>query len=186
MFTTLLLPAFISAVVVFFASFLIWMVIKWHDKDIKPLPDEQAFTDQLAKLNLPGGAYMWPHIGPDATAESRAAANQRWKTGPWGSMNIIGPRAPSFARNLVVAFLVYLAISFATAGVLYYAYLAQETDVQFMDIAWLAWVVSVPAYCLGGVPQQVFFGYNCRFITTHFLDGLIFGVLTGLTFAILW
>ena len=38
MIASLIFPAVIAGVAVFFGSFLIWVVSKWHQEDVKPLP----------------------------------------------------------------------------------------------------------------------------------------------------
>lgn len=45
------LPILCSTVIVFFASFLAWMVLPHHKKDVNVLPDENALLEQLKKLN---------------------------------------------------------------------------------------------------------------------------------------
>ena len=45
--TTLWLPILLSPVIVFFASFIIHMVLTYHRSDYRKLPDEDRVTDAL-------------------------------------------------------------------------------------------------------------------------------------------
>jgi len=58
--TTLWLPILLSAVLVFFMSSLVHMVLPWHKGDNPGLPDEERFRDAVRPLNIPPGDYMVP------------------------------------------------------------------------------------------------------------------------------
>ena len=53
--TTLWLPVVLSAVALFFASFLAWMVLPHHKGDWVKLPEEERFENAVRELNLPAG-----------------------------------------------------------------------------------------------------------------------------------
>jgi hypothetical protein len=57
---SLWLPILVSAVVVFFASFVLHMLLPFHRKDFGKLPNEDAAREALGKLNIPPGDYMLP------------------------------------------------------------------------------------------------------------------------------
>src|SRR3972149_8293838 len=64
---SLWLPILLSAVVVFFASWLIHMLLPYHRKDRGKVPSEDAVMEALRKFNIPPGDYMLPHGGgPEA------------------------------------------------------------------------------------------------------------------------
>ena len=60
---SLWLPILVSAVAVFFVSFLAWMVLPHHKKDINAIADEKAWSKHLKQHDLPPGMYMWPGWG---------------------------------------------------------------------------------------------------------------------------
>jgi hypothetical protein len=175
------LPVLVSAVVVFVASFLAWMVLPHHKKDIKTLPDEKALTDHLRKLNLPPGTYMWPGCQPgqDMKSEEYCA---RYNAGPWGTMNVVG-RKPSFARNLVLTFLLYIVVSIFVG---YVTSLAREPGASFLPVFRLAGATAVLGYCAGSIPGAIFTGKPGRFVLTDFIDGVVYGLLTGVMFGLFW
>jgi hypothetical protein len=174
------LPVLVSSVIVFFASFLAWMVLPHHKKDVKSLPDEKALMDQLQKLELLPGTYMWPccESGQDMkSAEFKA----RYDAGPWGSINVLGQK-PNFARNLVLTFLFYVLVSIFVG---YITFLAWSAGSAFLPVFRVAGATGVLAYCAGSIPNAIFFGKPGRFVLTEFVDGVVYGLLTGATFALL-
>lgn len=180
-FTSLWLPILVSSVAVFFASFLVWMVLGHHKADIKKLPDEQAFIDRISDLNIPPGTYMWPNCNTAEEMKSPEYMN-RYKTGPWGSINVIG-NMPSFGRNLTLTFLFYLVVGVFVA---YITGEARRPGAGFGPVFQIASSVAILAYCAGSIPGAIFFGKPVRFMFTDFVDGVVYGLMTGLIFALMW
>ena len=56
---SLWLPIVLSAVAVFIASSVIWMVVQWHNSDWKKLPNEEAARNALK--GVPAGHYSVPY-----------------------------------------------------------------------------------------------------------------------------
>jgi hypothetical protein len=175
------LPILVSSIVVFVASSLAWMVLPHHKADVKPYPDEQALRDHLAQVKPPPGAYMWPCCGtPDEMKSEEFKA--RFNAGPWGNMTLLGAK-PNFARNLVLIFVFYVVVGIFVG---YITSLARATGAPFIDVFRVAGAVGVLAYCAGSIPNAVFFGKPGRFIFTDLVDGVVYGLLTGLVFGWLW
>ncbi len=175
------MPILVAAVVVFIASFLAWMVLPHHKADIKPLPDEQALAEQLARLELAPGLYMWPNCAAGEDMKS-AEFKQRYERGPWGSLNVL-PAKPNFARNLLLTFIVYLVISIFVG---YLGSLACPAGSEFARVFRVTGAAAILGYCMGALPGALFLGKPTRFILTDLVDGVAYGLLTGLVFALLW
>ncbi len=59
--SALWLPMLVSAILVFFASSLVHMVLPWHKTDYAKVPNEDAVRDALRTFAIPPGDYMlWP------------------------------------------------------------------------------------------------------------------------------
>ena len=57
------LPVLLSAVVVFFASFIMHMVLPYHKSDYRKLPDEDRVTDAMRNAGVTRGpAYFFPYF----------------------------------------------------------------------------------------------------------------------------
>lgn len=175
------LPIIVASIVVFFVSFLIWMVLPHHKKDILPLPDEKAFTDTISATNLSPGLYMWPH---NCTADGKPVddAQARYAAGPWGSINIIG-KSPNFGMNLLLTFIFYIVVSVFVA---YLTMQARPFGSGFLPVFQVAGTAAILGYAAGGVPHAIFFGIPTRFRMTELMDHLAYGLLTGAVFAWLW
>jgi hypothetical protein len=178
---SLWLPILVSSLVVFFASFLAWMVLPHHKADIKALPDEQAMIDSIEKLNPPPGTYMWPNLRPGETMQSETF-KARYASGPWGSLNVCAAQ-PNFGMNLALSFTLYVAIS---TGVAYVTGTARPAGAGFMDIFPLASGAAILAYCAGAIPGGLFMGKPARFMLTDFIDSAVYALLTALVFAWMW
>ena len=179
--TQLWLPILVSAVIVFIASSLVWMVLPHHKKDVKTLPDEKALTDHLQQLRIPPGMYMWPCCGSKEDMKSEEFKAQ-FDAGPWGSLSILGSK-PNFGRNLVLIFIFYLVVSVFVA---YITSLARGPGETFLHVFRVAGAVGVLAYCAGSIPGAIFFGKPGRFVLTELIDGIVYGLLTGVIFGLFW
>src|SRR5436190_20481718 len=60
--TALWLPILLSAVIVFFASFIMHMVLTYHRSDYRKLLDEDRVTDAMRSADVTQGpAYFFPY-----------------------------------------------------------------------------------------------------------------------------
>lgn len=178
---SLWLAILVASVAVFFASFLAWMVVKHHDKDVQALPDEKALTNHLNTLSLRPGFYMWPNCANREDMNSQEF-KERYAKGPWGNLTVI-PQQPSFGRNLLLTFLCYVIVSVFVA---YLTGQARGPGAGFMEVFQVAGTAGILAYCAGSIPNAIFFGKPGRFVLTDFVDGVVHGLVTGVVFAWLW
>src|SRR5206468_5689177 len=88
------LPIVVSAVIVFFLSWLIHMLLPYHRSDMKKLPNEDAAMDALRALNVPPGDYMMPR--PDGPAAMRSPEFKAKLTkGPVAMMTVMKSGPPN-------------------------------------------------------------------------------------------
>ncbi|MGD0183146.1 MAG: hypothetical protein ABSC15_25325 [Terriglobales bacterium] len=96
------LPIVLSAVIVFIASSIMHVLLKYHQSDCYQIPDEDKFLALLRPANLKRGLHVFPYFLPKDMKSS--AAIEKYKQGPVGFMTIMpsGPPAvPKFmGRNL--------------------------------------------------------------------------------------
>ena len=55
------LPVVLSAVIVFVASSVLHMVLKYHQSDYKQLPEEGSVTEAMRKAGVAPGDYHFPY-----------------------------------------------------------------------------------------------------------------------------
>lgn len=181
MIAQLWLPILVSAVAIFIVSFLVWMVLPHHKADIKKLPDEPAFVETLGRMNLPPGVYMWPNCETKEEFNSDEF-KQRYEAGPWGNITVVGAK-PNMGANLAIVFVFYLIVSLLTA---YITGEAREPGASFSQVFQIAATVAAMAYALGSVPHDIWFGKPMRFRVTEFIDQIVYGLITGAIFAVMW
>jgi hypothetical protein len=175
------LPIIVSAVVVFIASFLAWMVLPHHKPDWKTLPDQQSVLEKLRSLNLSPGLYMFPCYGERKNMKD-PEFRKMWEEGPHGTL-IMREGKPSFGLNLTLVFIFYLVVGIFVG---YVGTVALEPGAAFRTVFRVTGTVAVTAYVLGGIPNAIFFGRTARSILMDIIDGIVYGILTGLIFAWLW
>lgn len=70
---SLLFPVLLSAVLVFIASFVIYVLLPYHRTDFERLPDEEGVTAALRPLAITPGEYMLPHAEAPSDMRDPAA-----------------------------------------------------------------------------------------------------------------
>ena len=175
------LPIIIATVCVFFASSIIWMLLPYHKPDIKFIPNEGEFDEAISKLNIAPGFYMYPNC-QDAKDMKGDAFKARWKSGPWGTINVLGQQ-PNFGINLLKTFIAYGVI---TVMVAYIAGLAMGPGADYMEVFRVVATAGILGHCMGALAGSFFMGTPTRFIITSFIDGVIFALITAGVMASMW
>lgn len=177
----LLLPVVLSAVLIFIASSIIHMLLKWHQNEYSPLPDEDATAEVLRKQNLPPGQYMLPGCR-DMKDMGTEAMQQKFKNGPVGLIVIRQPGAPSMGKPLLLWFLFNLAVAFVAAQVARVLPPGASSHL----IAHTTALVTFVAYCGGSFQNAIWMGKLWGSVLKDMLDALIFAAITAACFAYCW
>jgi hypothetical protein len=174
--TALWMPIVLSAVVLFFASFVAWTVLPHHESDFRKAPNEEKLMATVRELNLPPGSYMFPWCSHQEM--KNPAMQERYKQGPRGKLVVWD--MPNMGRNLLLTFLYFLIVATFTA---YIGYTAMGSGVDFMRVFRIIGSIGVLVYASSGQLNAVWFP---RRTLMDFIDGIAYGILMGLTFALLW
>lgn len=187
MIASLIFPAVVAGLAVFFSSALVWMVLRWHDRDIQVLPDEAGFVEQLQHSDLSPGFYMWPNCATRGEHRSDAF-KAKWKGGPWGTITVFAGQ-PHFGRNLAGSLLINICVALGiavTIGLAAGGADASACSCAVQSIMLPAFIAGVAAYCLGGLCNDLFLGKPGRFIVTCVVDGLIYAVVQAVVLWAMW
>jgi len=112
--TALWLPILLSAVLVFFASFIMHMVLAYHKSDYRKLPDEDHVTDALRSAGVtPGPAYFFPYCSFKEMKSPPVI--EKFKRGPVGLLTMLPSGPPAMGKNMVQWFLYCVVISILAA-----------------------------------------------------------------------
>ncbi len=179
--TGLWLPIVVSAVLVFVASSLIWMVLgadKWH---VRGLADENAVREVLLKQGVAPGMYTIPYGTERARKE--AGFREKLEKGPVAVLTVRRPGPPNMGAFLGGWFLYLLLVSYVVALVCGHS-LARGTP--FVRVFRVAGAVAFAAYSLGHIPNAIWWGRPWRSALKEVGDGIVYALLTAATFAWLW
>src|SRR6201982_1839851 len=180
--TALWLPILLSAVIVFFASFIMHMVLGYHKSDYRKLPDEDRVTDAMRNAGVTRGpAYFFPY---SSFKEMKSApVIEKFKRGPVGLLTVLPSGPPAMGKNLVQWFLYCLVIS------IFAAYLSSRTlapGTAFLQVFRVIGTVSFLGYGAAHAQESICSVRSWVFTLKHIFDSLIYALLTAATFAWLW
>jgi hypothetical protein len=160
LFTSLWLAVLVSAVVVFIASSIIWMVLPLHKKDWKTLPDEDGFMRALGAMNIPPGLYSFPNCAAVEGGYKNEAFQKKWEAGPKGFISV-WPAKVSMGTNLALMFVFNVVVGVFVA---YMASMALSRGEGFSQVFQVCGTAAVMGYALGGFPGALWDGKPPRAI----------------------
>lgn len=179
---SLWLPVIVSALVVFVASFLLHMVLKYHRADIKPLPNEGAVREALAKGNPSPGVYFTPYCKDHGQIQD-PPTREKFEKGPVAILTVYPNGVPNMPKHLALWFLFSVFVSFVAAYVARHTLHPGDDGMLVMRITG---TVAFAAYALSYVSDSIWKGQPWSNTARAVVDGLIYAVLTGAIFRWLW
>ena len=181
--TQLWLPILLSAVFVFFASAIAWMVMPHHRHEWKKLPDEAGVWAALRARPIEPGLYAIP-----AVTDRSELKNPAWvvdiERGPNAWMTVTAGRSPfAMGPMLTKSFLSYLVIA------VFVAYIASHTiqpGAHYLQVFRIVGTLGFMSFSLGSMSESIWFGRPWSSFWKQCVDGLVYGCLMGGTFGWLW
>lgn len=176
------LPILLSAAFVFIASSLIHMVLKYHNSDYRPLPNEEAVRGAFKGVDAGPGMYVIPHC-TDMKEMGSDAMKAKLEAGPVG-MLLLRPKGMfNMGKNLGQWFTLLLVVGFTVA------YLCSRTlkaGTPYLEVHRVAGTIAFVAYGTGSFVNAIWMGYPWRAALKDAFDALIFGLITGGVFGWRW
>jgi len=176
------LPILLSAVIVFIASSILHMVLKFHKNDYKKLANEDGILEAIRKGNLEPGMYMFPcHTDPSAMKSPEFI--EKCKRGPIGTLTVMRPGMINMGKYLAQWFGFCLLVG------IFVAYLTSRTiqaGSDYLMVFRVAGTVSFLAYGFGNILDSIWRAQPCGVTIRHLIDALIYALLTGGVFGWLW
>lgn len=176
------LPILLSAVVVWIASAIVWMVLPHHKTDFKGLPNEEALRSALRPQNLAPGQYNFPHI-PSRQAMKQPEIVRKFEEGPVGLLTLFPSGLPKMGKAMGLSFGYYVVIGF------FVAYVAGRTlaaGADYLSVFRVAGTVAWLGYGWAAVPDAIWLGRPWSSVAKHLADALLYGLLTAGVFGWLW
>jgi len=178
--TTLWLPIALATLAVFFASFVMWMVLPHHNTDWSRLPDEEAA--RAALRDVPAGQYAFPHCANQAAMKD-PEWQRKYAEGPSG-MLLVRPRGPVSMGPALVQSLVFNAV--VSVLVAYVATVGLGRGASGADVLRLTATVAFLGYAGALCWGAIWMGHSWSSTFKSIFDGLVYGLLTGAVFMLLW
>lgn len=179
--SALWLPILLSAVIVFIASSLMHMLLKYHQGDYRKLPDEDKIRTALRGASLTPGLYVVPYCTHEDMKSP--ALMEKYKEGPVGFLTIMPSEPPALPKFLLQWFVFCLIIGF------FVAYLTGHTvpaGAHYLAVFRVAGTAAFLAYGLGNLSNAIWKGQRWGATIKEVIDGLVYGLLTAGCFGWLW
>jgi len=175
------LPILLSAVIVFVASFILHMLLKYHHSDCVQLPHEEQTLAALRSAGLKPGYYMFPYA---THKDLRSPATcEKFKQGPVGTM-VVRPSGPiAMGKYMAMWFIYCLVIAFFTA---YLTFHALGPGKDYLVVFRVAGAAAFMSFGLGPLANSIWKGLPWSMTLKEVFDGLIYALLIAGTFGWLW
>jgi hypothetical protein len=179
---SLIVPILVSAVFVFIASSILHMVLPFHRKDIRRLPNEDAVMKALGPMNIPPGDYATPYAQSHAAMKDPAFI-AKMKAGPVMILTVRRPGLPAMGKALSQWFVYSIVVSIFAA---YIAGRAVPAGGDYLQVFRFAGCTAFAAYALALMQNSIWWARNWGMTVRGMIDGLIYALLTAGTFGWLW
>lgn len=149
---SLWMPILVSAVIIWFASFLVWVVLPHHKSEYKGVPDEDATIKSLGDIRP--GLYNIPHL--TAMEEiKKPEVIKKFEGGPTGFLTVVPRGVPNMGKSMVLSFVYYLAVGVVVA---YVAGRTLESATPYLKVFQIAGTVAWLAHGWGVITDGIWFG----------------------------
>jgi hypothetical protein len=180
-FGSLWMPVLASAAAVFVVSSILHMALRYHRADHKQLPGEDAIREALGKQKPAPGLYMTPYC--EMKEMSEPAMKEKFEKGPIAIVSVLPNGMPAMGKLLGLWFGFCVLVSFVAA------YIARHTlmpGADGMTVMQITGTVAFAGYFLGNVSDSIWKAQPWANTARFLIDGVIYAVVTGLTFRLLW
>jgi hypothetical protein len=176
------IPIVVSAVLIFIASSVIHMVVKWHNSDYRKFSNEDAIRAAIRAGNAEPGQYTVPHCA-DMKDMAKPEMQQKFVEGPiaWITLRPSGP--PKMGGALGAWFVYILVICLIAA---YVAQRSLPAAATFNQVGRIVGALSLLAYAGGSVQMGIWMGKPWPSVMKDVVDGIIYAVIAGAVFGWLW
>lgn len=177
---SLWVPIVVSAVAVFAASAILHMVLTYHRKDYRQLPDEEKAIGGLR--GLAPGLYYFPYCANMKDVGS-PEMQEKYKRGPVGLVTIMPSGPPNMGKHLSLWFVFCLLVS------VFVAYLAGRTldpGTEYLEVFRVAGTAAFLAFGMGEITDAIWKAQPWGNTVRSLLDALVYALLTAGVFGWLW
>lgn len=179
---SLWLPVFVSAVIVFLASWIMHVLLPYHHGDRKKVPQEDQLMESMRKLGIPPGDYVVPCASSMKDMNTPEFIERR-KQGPVVVMTVVPGGPPAMGKELVLWFLFTILVGIFAA---YIAGHALAPGTPYLRVMRFAGATAFFCYAVAQIPESIWYKRSWGTTFKSLIDGVIYGFLTGGVFGWLW
>jgi hypothetical protein len=176
------LPILLAAVLVFVASAIMHMALKYHASDYRKLPNEDAVRAAIRSGSPSPGQYVTPWM-KDMKEMEKPEVKQMFAEGPQAVLYLKKPGPVTMGPMLGQWFVFCLVVSLFVA---YVACHALPAGTPYLKVFQLVGATAFMAYALGQIPASIWMGKPWSVAWKEVFDGLVYGLLTAGVFGWLW
>lgn len=167
------LPILVSAVLVFFASAIIWTAMPWHKSDFSKTSDEESVRAAL-KGHEPG-FYLLPYC-IDQKELKNPDMQKKFIDGPLAYITVVPSGLPQMGPKLAMSFVYNVLVGIICA---YLLSRTVGTDVSYLTIFRVTGTIAFVAYGIAYIQESIWFGRPWSVTAKNMFDALIYGLMTG-------
>ena len=176
------LPIVLSAVLVFLVSSVLHMVLTYHRRDYKQLPNEAETLDGIRRASLSPGLYFFPYAASSKAMRS-PEMQEKLRQGPVGFLVMRPSGQTAMGKYLALWFSFCLLVSIFVGCL---AGRALAPGAVYGDVFCFAATAAFLAYGVGRIVDSIWSGIPWSNTLRAVLDGLIYSLVTAGTFGWLW
>ena len=167
------LPIFVSAILVFFASAIIWMAMPWHKSDFSKTRDEEGARRALGG-HAPG-LYMLPYC-IDQKQLKDPDVQKKFVDGPLAYITVVPNGLPQMGSKMLMSFVYYVFVGIICAYILSRTV---GTGADYLTIFRVTGTVAFIAYGIAYIQDSIWFGRPWSVTAKNVFDALIYALMTG-------
>jgi hypothetical protein len=176
------LPIVLSAVLVFFASSVLNMLLKfWHTPDYHGFSNEDEVRATIRKGNPVIGLHTIPYCKPDDMKKPETQA--KFREGPIAFVSVRRSGDMNMGAYLGQWFVFCLLVSVFAA---YLAGVVLAVGTPCLQVCRVVGTAAFMAHALGCLPNAIWWGHPWRSTMKYAIDGLIYALIVAATFGWLW
>jgi hypothetical protein len=176
------LPILLSAILVFFVSFIVHMVLTHHRTDFKKLPNEDKLRAAIRGENVAPGDYLFP-CPKDPKDMSSPEMMEKYKEGPVGLMTVLPTGPPTMGKQLGQWF------AFCVVAGIGVAYLTGRTlgpGAEYLAVFRVAGTSAFYIHSGTRLVDSIWMGRAWSTSIKNVFDGLLYALATAGAFGWLW
>ncbi|HKY33593.1 MAG TPA: hypothetical protein VJV23_13770 [Candidatus Polarisedimenticolia bacterium] len=176
------LPILLSAVAVFLASFVAWMILPFHKSDFRRLPSEEQVVSAIRASKAGPGQYMFPYCESPEEMKNPEFM-KKLAEGPSGMLTLRKPGPPNMGSAMAVSILYNAVVA------LFVAYLAGRgvpPGAPAGHVFRMVTTATLLAYAGGLFYPAIWMGRPWSTVLKDVVDSLAYAVLTGALFVFFW